>query len=80
MMTAEGEAVPVRYEPLPGGKAAVFQTLKAATAAALAYIERVHAGSNSRKSPFSTGPSPEHEAMRRKFLELTEDRVETFYS
>ncbi len=62
----------------PDRKVAVFETLKEATAAALAVIERAEAQSRSRISVFATEPLPESEALRRRFSELTEDRVETF--
>ena len=63
----------------PDRKLEVFETLKDATAAALAYIERAEASSRSGSSLFSTGPSPEIEALRSKLSGLTEDRVETFF-
>ncbi len=63
----------------PDRKLEVFETLKDATAAALACIERAEASSRSRSSLFSTGPSPEIEALRSRFAGLTEDRVETFF-
>ncbi len=62
----------------PDRKVAVFETLKDATMAALALVERAEAQSRSRVSIFATQPSPESEALRRRFSELTADRVETF--
>jgi hypothetical protein len=62
----------------PDRKVAVFETLKEATAAALAVIGRAEAQARSRISVFATQASPESEALRRRFSELTEDRVETF--
>ena len=56
----------------------VFATLKDASEATLAFIERVEANSRSKVSLFSTGPSSESEAQRRSLWELTEARVQTF--
>ncbi len=56
----------------------VFETLKEATAAALAIIASAEEQSRSRISVFSTGPLPESEALRRRIADLTEDQVQTF--
>ena len=61
----------------PNRNVEVFATFKDARAAALAFIEQVEASTKSKVSLFSTGPSPESEALRRSLWELTEDRVET---
>ncbi len=63
----------------PDRKLEIFETLKDATAAALAYIERTEASSRSGTSLFSTGPSPKIEALRSRLAGLTEDRVETYF-
>ncbi len=62
----------------PDRKVAIFETLREATMAALALIARAEAQSRSGTSTFATGQSPEIAALRRRFSELTEDRVETF--
>ena len=62
----------------PDRKVAIFETLKDATMAALASIERAEARSRSGVSVFATEASPEIVALRKRFSELTEDRVETF--
>ncbi len=62
----------------PDRKVAIFETLKEATMAGLASIEHVESRSRSGVSVFATEPSPEVVALRRRFSELTEDRVETF--
>ena len=62
----------------PDRKVAIFETLREATMAALALIARAEAQSRSGTSSFATGQSPEIVALRQSFLELTEDRVETF--
>ena len=62
----------------PDRKVTVFETLKDATMAALAVIERAEAQARSRISVFATEASPEAAALRRRFSDLTEDRVETF--
>ncbi len=62
----------------PDRKVAIFETLREATMAALASIARAEAESRSGTSNFATGQSPETAALRQSFLELTEDRVETF--
>ena len=62
----------------PDRKVAIFETLKDATMAALAVIERAELQSRSAISIFATEPSPEIAAMRKRISELTEDRVETF--
>ncbi len=61
----------------PDRKVAIFETLREATMAALALIARAEAESHSKTSSFATGQSPETAALRQRFLELTEDRVET---
>ncbi len=62
----------------PDRKVTVFETLKQATMAALASIERAEAQSRSGSAPFPGEPRPGSEALRRRFWELTEDRVESF--
>ena len=61
----------------PDREVAIFETLKDATMAALASIERAESRSRSRGSAFATELSPEIIALRRRFSELTEDQVET---
>ena len=61
----------------PDRKVAIFETLKDATMAGLASIERAESRSRSRVSVFATELSPEIIALRRRFSELTEDQVET---
>ncbi len=62
----------------PDRKVAVFETLKDATMAALAAIERAELQSRPGISVFATEPSSEVATLRKRFSELTEDRVETF--
>ncbi len=62
----------------PGRKVAISETLKDATMAGLASIERAESRSRSGVSGFATEPSPEIVALRRRFSELTEDQVEAF--
>ncbi len=62
----------------PDRKVTVFETLREATMAALASIERAESQSRSGVTVVAAQPSPGSEALRRRFLELTEDRVETF--
>jgi hypothetical protein len=62
----------------PDRKVAVFETLKDATMAGLASIELAESRSRSGFKPYGTEPSPEIVALRRRFSDLTEDRVETF--
>ncbi len=62
----------------PNRNVGVFATLKDAREAALAFIEQVEANSKSKVSLFSTEPSPDSAALRRRLWELTEDRVKTF--
>lgn len=62
----------------PNRKVEMFENLQEATAAALALVERAETRSRARIAMFSDRPSPEAEALRRKFSELTEDRIETF--
>ncbi len=61
----------------PDQNMSIFETLKDATMAALASIELAESRSRSGISVFGTEPSPEIVALRRRFWELTEDRVET---
>ncbi len=61
----------------PDRKVTIFETLKDATMAGLASIERAESRSRSGVSVFATEPSPEIVALRRRFSELTEDQVET---
>jgi hypothetical protein len=62
----------------PDRRVAIFETLKEATMAALALIARAEVQSRSGTLTFATGHAPEIAALRRRFSELTEDRVETF--
>ena len=64
----------------PDRKVTLFETLNEATAAALACMDRTQADAKPEVALFQTGPSPESEALRKRFSELTEDRVETFFS
>ncbi len=52
--------------------------MRDAREAALAFIEQVEASTKSKISMFSTGPSPESEALRQRLWDLTEDIIETF--
>ena len=61
----------------PDREVAIFETLKEATMAALAMIARAEVQSRSGTLTFATGHAPEITALRRRFSELTEDRVET---
>ncbi len=62
----------------PGRKVTIFETLKEATMAAVALIARAEVQSRSGTLTFATGRAPEIAALRRRFSELTEDRVKTF--
>ena len=62
----------------PDRRVAIFKTLKEATMAALALIARAEVQSRSGTLTFATGRASEIAALRRRFSELTEDRIETF--
>ncbi len=61
----------------PDRRVAIFETLKDATMAALALIARAEVQSRTGTLTFATGHAPEITALRRRFSELTEDRIET---
>ncbi len=62
----------------PDRRVAIFETLTEATMAALALIARAEVQSRSGTLTFATGQAPEMAVLRRRFSELTEDRIETF--